>query len=690
MSEHTRRRLTSWTLYVLAVSTIVVVARWSRSPSVAPAQAGRGTSSLPSEAVVNEALGLEASVVAALAFEGARAGAFTVIVPIDGRLRTLELLAHSVRAEHYRVKVQQADGTFVFADPQPVRTYRGHVKGDPGSSVAASFADDGLHARILTADGGELWVEPVPNPRPGAPANAHAIYRGEDVIPTAGRCDAHDALRQEAVTASATAEAGSACGSGLCIAEVGVDTDVEYFLSWGSVAAVEDRINSVINAMNLQYETEVGIRHAITTIIVRTAEPDPYSATEALDILYEFRAEWINNQGSVQRDTAELFTGKAIAGSVIGIAWLNAICSSYGYSVVESDFNGNFSCATDLSAHELGHNWGAGHCDCASPGYTMNPYITCANQFQPSLTIPDIIAFRDGRSCLSGGATCLSDADCNDALFCTGVETCVGGLCQTSGDPCPGEDCDEPSATCVPPICNNDGTCQGDEDCDNCPNDCFATSGNVCGNGVCETGAGEDCVNCPQDCNGVQNGKPSGRYCCGNGGVNPISCSDSRCTAGGGQCTDSPGTPSCCGDGVCQGTEDAANCTIDCAVSCAVDADCDDADACTVDVCQGGLCSYNALSCDDSNACTFDSCVAGTCLFDAVTCDDGDPCSDDQCDAVNGCTFVFPACGPSDGCCGPDCTATDDLDCSCGPKNASCATGGDCCSGNCKPNGRCR
>ena len=28
------------------------------------------------------------------------------------------------------------------------------------------------------------------------------------------------------------------------------------------------------------------------------------------------------------------------------------------------------------------------------------------------------------------------DADCEDGLFCTGVETCSAGLCQNSGDPC--------------------------------------------------------------------------------------------------------------------------------------------------------------------------------------------------------------------------------------------------------------
>jgi beta-lactamase superfamily II metal-dependent hydrolase len=41
-----------------------------------------------------------------------------------------------------------------------------------------------------------------------------------------------------------------------------------------------------------------------------------------------------------------------------------------------------------------------------------------------------------------------------------------------------------------------------------------------CGNGVCD--AGEDCETCSADCPGVTKGKPSGRYCCGNGTCEPV------------------------------------------------------------------------------------------------------------------------------------------------------------------------
>ena len=186
--------------------------------------------------------------------------------------------------------------------------------------------------------------------------------------------------------------------AGLTTAELACDADYEYFQHWGSVSGVQTRIESVINTMNLQYERDVSITHAITTIIVRSSSSDPYSRKGASQLLNQFRAEWNSNQSGVVRDVAHLFTGRALTGSTIGIAWVGTVCNlGYAYGLVESDFTSNFSCVTDLSAHEIGHNWGAGHCSCSN--YTMNASITCSNVFNPSGTIPTINSYRDSQTC---------------------------------------------------------------------------------------------------------------------------------------------------------------------------------------------------------------------------------------------------------------------------------------------------
>ena len=115
------------------------------------------------------------------------------------------------------------------------------------------------------------------------------------------------------------------------------------------------------------------------------------------------------------RDVAHLFTGRNMSGNVIGRAWAipGPICSNSGaYCVSQSDFNNIFSCATDLSAHELGHLWGAFHCNCN--GWTMNPSITCANRFIQG-SINSIVAHRNSRGCLNPARP--DNDDCDDATL---------------------------------------------------------------------------------------------------------------------------------------------------------------------------------------------------------------------------------------------------------------------------------
>ena len=121
------------------------------------------------------------------------------------------------------------------------------------------------------------------------------------------------------------------------------------------------------------------------------------------------------------------------------------------------------------------------------------------------------------------------------------TDTCTGGGgddvidCELDGGPVPfcGDtscDSDEDSCSCSadcgsPPdvetgYCTDaeDNDCDGVIDCfdDNCSADPACSSTSECNNdGTCEPG--EDCENCPNDCAGKTNGKPSGRYCCGDG-----------------------------------------------------------------------------------------------------------------------------------------------------------------------------
>ncbi len=373
------------------------------------AAAGQGDDVGTLAGQATEMLNLRGGTIISLDIDPTRGMPITITVPLgDERffpadsLYTLELTPYSVRSWAFEVRAQLDDGSYVTVDPGPARTLRGSVAQIEDSAAAAALLTDGLYAVIALGEGIRYWIEPLGSRLSGAAPNDYILYRDDDVIPSGGTCIVKESPFAAAVAAhefGGIQTGGGARGDGEYVAELACDADVEYYQTYGSVEATEAQIEAIINAMDIQYDRDVGIEHFITTIIVRTSEPDPYTTSNPDSLLNQFTNYWNSNHQDIQRDVAQLFTGKNLSGSVIGIAWKPGVCtSSHGYSVVQSNCCSGFGCKTDLSAHELAHNWDAGHCNCS--GWTMNTGLTCANQFHPSYTIPDIVAYRNAQNCL--------------------------------------------------------------------------------------------------------------------------------------------------------------------------------------------------------------------------------------------------------------------------------------------------
>jgi len=115
---------------------------------------------------------------------------------------------------------------------------------------------------------------------------------------------------------------------------------------------------------------------------------------------------------------------------------------------------------------------------------------------------------------------CTEDADCNDGLWCNGVETCVGDVCHLGDFPCPpdGNDCtddlcnetqelceymcnatDPADPCCADPACTDDPACLGcpdldgdgyqdeacgGDDCNDADPDIYPGAGEICDNGI--------------------------------------------------------------------------------------------------------------------------------------------------------------------------------------------------------------
>jgi hypothetical protein len=404
---------------------------------VASASAQQTPTAFPAPSEVLTGLRLRAGTVQDLSLPITSAGAFDVTVVVDGAPRTLALLPHDVRAPGFRLLAD--DGTSLRQIPTPACvTYRGHVRGLAGSDVAASLIEGQLTATIHLADGTQWAVQPMSTVNSALPRAWHAVYRGSDVIAPAARCGvdfhAHKAGHQH----------GGGAPAALKICEIAIDADLAYFTRFGSnMTAVNNQITSIINSNGVIYRRDVEIDYTITTIIVRTTALYTWNGT-LNDLLTQFRNHWNANHGGITRDVAHLFTGEGMFTGTIGLAFVGAICTDFGYGVSMA-YDTNLATNVALVAHEIGHNWNAGHCDAAPPCNIMCSGIGgCSGNitsFDPG-SVTTIVAFKNTRTCLSDPGTGqwaeVADAgavpSAAQAPLGTGALGSIAGTVVASGD----------------------------------------------------------------------------------------------------------------------------------------------------------------------------------------------------------------------------------------------------------------
>jgi hypothetical protein len=307
----------------------------------------------------------------------------SVVVPLAGRTARLDLRRHSLRAPDAFVRIVGPAGRPHDEPPPPARTYRGVVHGEPDSIVLGSLGPDGLEALIVLPNGQRLRLAPARVP--GLDARVHSVRPEPEPEPFACGSDDHEWEPEPGIVPRGGQELVPRC---LSLAEIAFDADFEYFQAKGSSSAnVVVAIDAILNEVEYFYARDVQITYALTAYVVRTAPF--YAPTSGGTLLEQFRAEWNTNQGGIRRDMAHLMTGKP--GSLIefgGLAWVGVVCtaSQYGWSMDGANIVG----------HEVGHNWGAGHCHDPSPCNNM-----CGACFNVGPVTRRIIeAFRDSRTCL--------------------------------------------------------------------------------------------------------------------------------------------------------------------------------------------------------------------------------------------------------------------------------------------------
>ena len=307
---------------------------------------------------------------------------------------TFELLLapHDVRADDYRaVEVFEGGGTRELPRA-PSRTFKGTLAGAAGSHARFTIDRDTVEGMII-AGGEKFFVEPAARYSRQAPAGDFLFYRESDVV---GGDPSYCAVQTlaERVTSKLGAAAAAADDdpgqpalpplSPKRQADVATEADFEYFQASGSNStAANNEILSIMNQVDGVYQVETGITFKVVSQRTWATAADPYDAASLSGLLDQVRGVYAQTPpaGSENRDLVHMWTGRDLDGFQTGLAYSEVttggittrgvVCRFPQFAVGVSERLTTAPQKYVVTAHEIGHNFGAthpeatGHAECA-------------------------------------------------------------------------------------------------------------------------------------------------------------------------------------------------------------------------------------------------------------------------------------------------------------------------------------
>ncbi len=274
--------------------------------------------------------------------------------------------------------------------------------------------------------------------------------------------------------------------------ELAVDTDYEYFFLFGDETKAVEYLIVMYGAVSDIFMRDTNTRFELVFARIWTDPADEYNGSDPLG---EFRAYWNANETAVQRDVAQLFSGRRDY-AFGGVAYTNSLCNAnWGYGVV-GYATGFFPDPTKpspygydipVTAHELGHSCGTLHthdygidtCNVANAvpqrgsimsycGQTWSGMTANTDNYFHSFVRAQMVAFINSSSCI------VNDCNMNDISDDLDISNSTSN--DVNGNNIPDE-CED---------CNNNGTLD--------PADILGTSLDLNSNGIPDE--------CEPDCNG--------------------------------------------------------------------------------------------------------------------------------------------------------------------------------------------
>lgn len=312
----------------------------------------------------------------------------TLNVPYSStRSARLDLKRLDILAPDAKIIERRASGNVEVKVEDLAVSYYGTVDGIANSFVTITFAKDDITG-LMSIDHENVILGSLKD-RSGNHTDDYIVYKESDLkIRNTLHCETEENVSPEYVEKMRQTIMADMNDQMLAtdnyVAEIALEIDfITYNIFQQSTVNTTNYAMTVMAGVSALYMKEVNVKLIVPYIRIWTTT-DPYNGTTSLELLNQFRGEWLANQQSVNRTVAHFITKRP--DNLGGIAWINGLCNSTvsGFGFGFSNTIGGlaqlpaYSYEILVVAHELGHNFGSLHTfNCSWVG---GPIDTC---FQP-------------------------------------------------------------------------------------------------------------------------------------------------------------------------------------------------------------------------------------------------------------------------------------------------------------------
>lgn len=300
----------------------------------------------------------------------------------------ISLTKTTLLSEDYNAK-QLPPGRIDHGDHPYFQTYKGNIIGDPTSQIRLSIKK-GLFYGFIRRGSQTLWIEPANTFDSSIDSSIMIAYYESHVVRQKHSLCMADKVQQQSKRTEQRLKSTSDCKT----VDLAIAMDYSYITDpdHNSLLSAIQQTLHIMNLVEGNYENvfEVDIEFDIVEHYAPSSATEGQalwgSSLEASVLLTNF-SSWAPQGFTQDHDIGQFWTSGDIyyvidpslgdipsnrGYGVAGLAWVNSVCSNNRYHILEEYTSTDWPLRV-LTAHELGHNFGAIH-DLV-PGHIMSSII---------------------------------------------------------------------------------------------------------------------------------------------------------------------------------------------------------------------------------------------------------------------------------------------------------------------------